>query len=49
MKGKKGTKAGFGFGFSYDCPICGKRHREGSSVWEKHLPHYEKLLKNKRR
>jgi|APFre7841882654_1041346.scaffolds.fasta_scaffold01658_2 hypothetical protein len=47
VKGQKGTHGGAGSGFSYDCPLCNKRHREGSPLWEKHLPYYEASLKKK--
>ena len=47
MRGKKGSHGGAGFGFSYDCPICNKRHREGSPMWHKHLKNYEEWINKK--
>jgi hypothetical protein len=44
-RGKKGTRGGAGSGFSYDCPMCNKRHREDSPLWKKHLPFYEANMK----
>lgn len=45
-QGHKGTKSGQGSGFSYDCPLCKKRHREDSKKWYDHLSIYEEYLKN---
>jgi hypothetical protein len=45
MRGRKGTRGGAGIGWSYDCPICKRRHREGSPIWEEHLPIYEASIK----